>query len=258
MNPNPIAMTLPSFPKKRCVLAALCLFLVSIAPLTAQSLKKVKFEKLDRFIEMSKSPCYGRCPVFRLTVYDKGIVSYEGERNTPRLGLYAKRLDKVTYDNLLATFQQVNLWQFKDVYRGEYADAPTVSISYYEEGDNKTIIGKDGRPTKVLELEALLDDIGNSQGWELIRAAESGLPDNIISDELIVQLHNGKGGREWARKYRKQEMEMVESIAPDTNYWLFRYNPEVVPPEQMLARVRGDSEVIGAEFNKKLERRVNN
>lgn len=246
-------MMLPNFPRKLRVFLTLATLLICATSQYAQSLKKIKLEKLDQVIELSKSPCYGSCPVFRLVIYEKGIISYEGERNTRRLGLYAKRLSDTTYQRLLTAFQTTNLWQFKDVYRGQYPDAPTVSITYYEEGDVKTIIGKDGRPTKVLELEAMLDDIANSdQGWELLRPVIE-VPENVITTELIVQLQNGKAGDVWARKYRRQELELVEHIAPDTNYWLVRYNPDVITPTEMLTRVRGDAEVVGAEFNKKLE-----
>ncbi len=206
-------------------------------------------------IEMSKSPCYGRCPVFTLTVYEKGIVSYRGERYTPRTGLWIKKLDKPTYQALLEAFRQANLWQFDNAYRGEYFDAPTVAITYYEEGDVKTITGKDGRPAQVLALEALLDDITLLDGWKQISKPNHGLPENVIPNELIVQLVDGRDAVMWVRQYRRHEMQVVERITPAGNYWLVRYNAETTDPESMLAKVRDDAEVIGAEFNKKLSMR---
>lgn len=233
-----------------------CSLFICTVPATAQNLKKVKLNRLDRVIEMTKAPCYGRCPVFTLVIYEKGMVSYEGKRNTPRLGLYVKRLDPKTYDQLLSTFKKVNLWQYDNVYRGMYPDAPTVSITYHEDGDVKTIVGKDGRPYAIQELEAMLDNIGNSDGWELRSAAPaSSLPDNVISDELIVQLQNGTSANNWVRKYRRQEVEVVQNISKDSNYWLVRYNSKVVPPVEMLAKVREDGDVVGAEFNKRMELR---
>lgn len=242
--------------KLRNAILIFCSVLLFAEPVLAQSLKKVKLNRLDRVIEMTKSPCSGRCPVFTLVIYEKGIVSYEGKRNTPRLGLYVKRLDQSTYDQLVNTFKKVNVWQYDNIYRGMYPDAPTVAITYHEEGDVKTIVGKDGRPYAILEMEALLDNIANGDGWELRSAApSSALPENVISDELIVQLQNGTSANSWVRKYRRQEVEVVQNISKDSNYWLVRYNTKMVPPVEMLAKVREDGEVVGAEFNKRVELR---
>ncbi|HMO38277.1 MAG TPA: DUF6438 domain-containing protein [Saprospiraceae bacterium] len=237
----------------------LCVWLGLLLTLTAcdtnRALLRTDFNRETRVIEMAKSPCYGRCPVFRLTVYASGLVSFDGERYTERTGFWVKKMDKNEYQNLLRAFRNANLWQFDNVYRGEYYDAPTVTISYYEEGDLKTIIGKDGRPNKVLELEALLDDLARTDGWVQIGATNYGLPENVIADELIVQLHDGRDGPMWTRKYRRYEMEVVRQVAPQGNYWLCRYNPAAAPPEEMLSMVRADREVIGAEFNKKISAR---
>lgn len=242
--------------KLRTTILIFCSVLLIAEPMLAQSLKKIKLNRLDRVIEMTKNPCNGRCPAFTLVIYEKGIVSYEGKRNTPRLGLYVKQLDKNTYDQLLSTFKKVNLWQYDNVYRGMYPDAPTVSITYHEEGDVKTIVGKDGRPYAILELEAMLDNIANGDSWELRSAAPaSALPENVISDELIVQLQDGTTPTAWVRKYRRQEVEVVQNISKESNYWLVRYNTKVVPPVEMLAKVREDGDVVGAEFNKRIELR---
>lgn len=219
---------------------------------TTRNLSKIDLNKLNKVIEMSKSPCYGTCPVFTLTIYEDGIASFRGERYTQRTGLWARQFDKNELEEMVSAFRKANLWQFNNVYRGEYYDAPTVSITYYEEGDVKTIVGKDGRPYQVLELEAMLDDAARSEGWQQLSGDNHGFPPNVITDEIIVELKNGRDGAMWARQYRRYEMEIVERISPTGNYWLVRYNAEATPPQEMLEKVRSDLEVMGAEFNKKL------
>lgn len=243
---NPLSLSL---------VAAFFLFCSLSGCVTTRNLSKVDLNKLSRVIEMSKSPCYGRCPVFTLSIYEGGIASFKGDRYTVRTGLWVKQLDKETYEDLLRAFRGANLWQFDNVYRGEYYDAPTVSITYYEEGDVKTILGKDGRPYQVLQLEAILDDLARSEGWEQLGSNNFGLPENVIPNELIVQLLDGRDGAMWVRQYKRQEMEIVERISPVSNYWRIRYNTDIIPPQEMLAKVRQDLEVVGAEFNKKLSAR---
>ncbi len=237
-------------------IAGILLFL-SLSACTTQNLQSVRLEELSKVVEMSKSPCAGHCPVFTMIIYKEGIVSYKGEQFTEKRGLYVKKLAKPELDALLSEFSKSNLWQFKNAYRSEFYDAQTVSITYWEEGDSKTIIGKDNRPQKVLDLEKMLDELANADGWEQRGRGDDnyGLPKEFIANQLIVQLKPGIDTKRWLRKYYLQEMELVESISSDSNYWLFSFNPENKHPQMMLDMVRNDSDVINAEFNKRLSLR---
>lgn len=235
----------------------LCIAFLLLSACTTQNLQSVRLEELSKVVEISKSPCAGYCPVFTMTIYKGGIVSYKGERFTEKNGLYVKKLSAAEMETIVAEFSKSNLWQFKNAYRSEFYDTQTVSITYWEEGDNKSIIGKDNRPQKVLELEKMLDGIANADGWEQRGKSDDnyGLPQEFIVDQLIVQLKPGIDTKRWARKYYLQEMELLESIASDSNYWLFVFNPKNKHPQAMLDMVRNDSDVINVEFNKRLSLR---
>jgi hypothetical protein len=101
--------------------------------------RKIRLEELNKVVEISKGSCYGRCPVFTLTIYQDGIASYLGERFTDRMGLYVKRLDKEVFANLEKEFREANLWQYQNVYKSRIADLQSVTLTYYEEGDIKAI-----------------------------------------------------------------------------------------------------------------------
>lgn len=216
------------------------------------NLKKVGLSGLRKDIEMRKGPCYGRCPVYTLRVYEKGIVTYEGERYTDRLGVYIKKLPEEQYMALIDSFQRANLWQFDDVYKGEIPDAQTVSITYIEEGDIKSVTGKDGRPDHVQSLELLLSQIASSkEGWTLKRKPPSEYPDYVITDEIIVQLPEDISINKWVRKYRKHRMVLKKQLREDSPYWLVTYDKDTITPKEILDKIRRDREVRSAEFNKK-------
>ena len=209
----------------------------------------------EKIIEMTKGPCYGRCPVFTISIYDNKMAAYRGKQFTERKGLWVKKLEKEEYNKLTTAFKNANLWQFNDMYKGQVPDLQTVTIAYTEGERSKSVKGKDGRPETILNLEEMLDNLANSTGWELKEKPESGLPENVIADELIVQLNGGVDPHKWAQKYAKQGMKVVKSLSPNGYYWLVKYDSEVVPPESMLEMVRGDSNVLAAEYNKKLDGR---
>ena len=207
--------------------------------------------KLDPVIEMSKGPCYGRCPVFTLTIYENGIASYTGERYTDRLGTYVKKLEKEEMAKILGEFQRANFWQFRDTYRGRIPDMQSVTISYHEKGKKKTVTGKEIRPNAVKWLETQLDQVSQAEGWILKEAPEEKVPDFLIPDELLVELAEDTDPEEWAKKFVQTDMTFLRPFN-DSGYWIFSYDDEIITPEQMLEQVRTDEEVISAEFNKKI------
>ena len=217
----------------------------------------MSLNNMDKVIEMTKGPCYGRCPVFTLTVYDKGIVSYKGERYTDRLGTYVKKLEKEEMERLLREFKNANLWQYKDAYRGRIPDMQSVSISYYEGSRKKTVTGKEIRPNSVKWLESLLDQIAQSNtGWIQKEAPQDNVPDYLIPNELVVELSEGIDPEEWAKSYVQADM-LLEKRLNDTEFWVFSFDDGLITPDVMLEQVRMDEDVISAEFNKQIYNKLN-
>ena len=212
--------------------------------------------RLDPIIEMSKRPCYGRCPVFTLTVYENSIASYEGERYTDRLGTYVKKLEKGQMERLLSEFKRANVWQFRDSYRGRIPDMQSVTITYREGNKKKTITGKEIRPNAVKWLETQLDQLAQSEGWILKEAPQDNVPDYLIPDQLLVELEGGSDPEEWAKQFTQADMRFERPLN-DSGFWIFSYNDELITPDQMLEQVRMDEEVISAEFNKRIYNEMN-
>jgi hypothetical protein len=206
----------------------------------------------DKIIEMTKGPCYGRCPVFTLTIYKNGIASYKGERYTDRLGTYVKKLDKAALESIIGEFKRANMWQFRDTYRGRIPDMQSVSIMYAEGGKKKTVTGKEIRPNAVKWLESQLDQIANSdEGWILKEAPSDNISDDLIPNELIVELDEEVDPEEWAKKYIQADMLFEKQLA-ESGYWIFSFDDALITPEEMLEQVRQDEQVISAEFNKEI------
>lgn len=215
------------------------------------SLSMVDTNRLNKLVEMSKGPCFGRCPLYALTVYDNGVASYRGERYTEKLGVYLKRLTKPELQNLSAALRRADLWQYNDVYRSDFPDLPAVSITYYEDERSKSILGKESRPEAVVELETLLTNIANSGGWRLRSAPDYGLPPGAIPGQLIVELHEAANPEAWMTSYSRQEMKFISKVWPSNSKLIVSYNLKLIDPQSMIDLVRQDVEVLSAEFNRK-------
>lgn len=231
---------------KRTPLIATIICLLFLSACTS-SLKKVQLDGLQEKIVMDKGACIGPCSVYTLTVYDNGLAAYEGKKNTERSGLFIKRLSTREMERLFNEFREVNLWQFQDVYRGSYLDSKnqTVSITFYDGGSSKKVLGKSSRPQGVLSLENKLDAIAKTDGWLALN------PDDGQTDpEIVVQLKEGANVKSWARKYSGNKLEVVDNYG-DRNYsWLVKFDANTISSEQLLQKIRRDQSVLGAQILK--------
>ncbi|MEM9847171.1 MAG: DUF6438 domain-containing protein [Bacteroidota bacterium] len=215
------------------------------------NLKETDLSQLDKLVEMSKGGCYGRCPIYELTIYDNGVMTYDGKRFTEKEGLYIKKMSDSDLKALKTMLKDANLRQFRDAYKARLPDLQSVSISYYEADFIKTIIGKDGRPDVVMEIQGELERYADSEGWELRAKNGDGLPDYIVENELRVSLQDNVDIYAWARKYRKQGMMVIRNMSTSNNLWLVEFNATKNDPKEVLAIVQADLEVANAEFNRK-------
>ena len=78
------------------------------------------------------------------------------------------------------------------------------------------------------------------------------MPDDVIADELLVNLSAEADPNAWIIQFAKQDMQVVKRISPNSPYWLFRYDPDRMVPNEMLNWVRRDPYVLSAEFNRRV------
>lgn len=216
--------------------------------------KAVDLTKLEKLVEMSKGPCYGRCPVYTLVVYKNGTVTYEGQQNTDRQGLYINEISDSDLKALITQLVDARLHQFQDAYRGRIPDLQTVSITYFGGPYPKKIVGKDGRPEQVMDIQATLEAIANKKGWELKVGEASEFPDYIVDNQIRLQLREDVDVNAWVRKYRRQQMRVIQSMSSSSNFWLLEFNAERNDPQEVLAIIQADLQVTSAEFNRKSSR----
>lgn len=228
--------------------AAFILLAATCRPLTPKDL-----DKLEPRIEMFKGPCFGSCPVYKLTIYEGGIAAYEGQRFTNRIGLHTKMIDQTIYRDLVKAFDDSNFWGYQNIYKAQIPDLPTVTLTYHKDGQSKSVKGKDGRPERIVELEDRLTTIAESGGWERQASGGNyGMPEDVIADELLVNLSQEVDPSVWIIQFARQDMQIVRRISPNSPYWLLHFNPDRIAPNEMLEAVRRDQYVLSAEFNRKV------
>ena len=116
----------------------------------------------DVEIKLEKTPCYGPCPVYSVTIYGDGTVLYEGIRHVNNIGKSTHKIpqDKVT--GLVAMIYELNYFSLKDKYAAHWTDDSTVITSVRIDNEQKTVTnyGHFG-PDRLHEIERKIDDLTN-------------------------------------------------------------------------------------------------
>ena len=210
-----------------------------------------------RLVEFQRGACYGKCPVYTLTVYNEGLAKFNGKKFTDKDGIHTKQLSKAQVAELRTLLEKADLFRYPDSYGEGIVDAPLTTLTYYSENDGpvKRISGKDDRPEALKALDTRMEELVNSAGWESLKDPQYGLPAGYLPNEIIVQLKPGADAKALATKYTAKEMQLVRTVSAPTHMYLMRYNPDKMKPEAMLAELKAQPEVLNAEFNKQLGQR---
>ncbi len=118
-------------------------------------------------IQLRTTGCRGKCPVYKIDIYDNGLVRYFGSENVPRIGEYSKKISKSDVRNLKQAFLDAKFFDLENEYTERVTDLDTKYLSFHYKGQTKTIRHYLGGPQELKNLENLVESIANSDdGWE--------------------------------------------------------------------------------------------
>jgi hypothetical protein len=120
-------------------------------------------------ITLSRTMCYGTCPVYSLKISGDGTVVYNGEKFVRVTGKQETAISDEKIRQLVAEFAGANYFSLKDSYvEISVTDLPYVTTSITLGGKMKTIkhyLGDFGAPKGLTALETRIDEIVNTDQW---------------------------------------------------------------------------------------------
>jgi hypothetical protein len=116
-------------------------------------------------ISLERTPCFGTCPVYKLTVHSDGKVEYEGKDYVKEKGSRSSKIDQKLFLRLMKKVDAIGFFKLNDRYEGRVTDLPT-RITTVTKGDvSKTVRNYYGGPKGLRDLEQLIDEVTNSAKW---------------------------------------------------------------------------------------------
>lgn len=118
---------------------------------------------------LSRSPCYGTCPIYDITVYQDGWVVYRGMHYVKVEGEATRQLTDAELQELRHLFLDNNYFKMKDHYLDyQITDMPSADTAFSDGKRAKVVLhyyGDSSAPRELSLIEEGFDRIVGSEQW---------------------------------------------------------------------------------------------
>ncbi|MFC1983355.1 DUF6438 domain-containing protein [Chloroflexota bacterium] len=155
--------------KKHSLIVIILVSVLVIAVGCAQPQTPTPSDLDEVVITLERTPCFGACPEYQLTVYGNVTLVYEGKRFVRIEGKRTAIISEEKVRQLLSEFKEIDYFSLNDSYEEFMAtDMPSAFTSLTIDGKTKTVRhyhGDFSAPKELTELEKKIDEIVNSNQW---------------------------------------------------------------------------------------------
>jgi hypothetical protein len=103
-------------------------FIIALSFHSCKTAKKSIVPFQHERIVLERTPCFGTCPQYTLTIASDGSMIYEGKRFTNMTGMWTANISPVQVDSLFKLVHKADLSQYQAEYPSPYSDLPSVII----------------------------------------------------------------------------------------------------------------------------------
>lgn len=124
-------------------------------------------------IEMSKTPCFGSCPVFVVKIYANGVAQWEGIKHVARIGMYTTVVPADWIADLLKTAENQGFYKMAHCYPANGTTVPDlpqtrITLSTLERG-RYSVVNIADAPLALLQIERDLARKLDALVWKSVR-----------------------------------------------------------------------------------------
>lgn len=212
-----------------------------------------------------KGACFGRCPIYTLSIYPNGIAKLNAERFMDKEGEYTLQLSDKTMAQLDEAYGKCDFASYPEKFPSLIPDLPGTWITYHNGIVSKTVFGKEDLPEALVNVQTAMEGIVKLKGWKQTSPPKGISEQNpevidpedaFMTNEFIVQPKTDKLTDTWYDKYNKFGLKLIKQIAPDMNYYLIEYDESTLSSELMFEMLKSDPAIKLIEYNKRTSTRA--
>lgn len=124
------------------------------------------------FFSLERTPCFGRCPAYTVTIQADGSARYVGRTNAPRQGTFSGQVDIGTMQRLLDRANSIGFFSMDAKYDGQVTDLPSTIVRVNADGKDKQVTGRYRMPAAFRGFAAFADTLLQDVQWKPVPGAD--------------------------------------------------------------------------------------
>lgn len=122
-------------------------------------------------VTLERTPCFGMCPAYSVTLDADGTVTYVGRSNVRVAGQQTWKISPASVDALASEMEKAGYFKLKDRYTAPITDQPTTRTSLRFRRHHKEITDYYGGPDVLKTLERRIDEVAGVKRFVFIDGA---------------------------------------------------------------------------------------
>lgn len=155
---------------QRAIVNAALLCLLLAAGCAKHNLTPPDFKTPERngakVFELMRTPCFGKCATYEVTLYQNGMLIFSGKRFTDSIGQFGTYLSQREVKAVRKLFARAKFETMAPKYPTDKeapSDLPSCIVVYHINEQEKTVRDKGGSPPALKELQKALDQLWQSK-----------------------------------------------------------------------------------------------
>ncbi|MEM9052148.1 MAG: DUF6438 domain-containing protein [Bacteroidota bacterium] len=118
-------------------------------------------------VAFEKTPCFGRCPVFKIKVYKSGFAVYEGLNFAEKMGLYSYRFSREDLEIIYKMAEEIDYFNLEAEYNDpRVSDLPSIISKISINEKSHRVKARMGTPEELKDFHENLGIMLNERDWQ--------------------------------------------------------------------------------------------
>jgi hypothetical protein len=118
---------------------------------------------------IQRTACFGRCPIYTLSVYESGYVDYIGEKWVEKEGRFSSRVDQSLIDQLMQKAKAINYFELEHTYDSKYVtDLPATITTLKGEDGFHVVVNRYQAPEQLTQFAQEFDQLFQDLAWKSV------------------------------------------------------------------------------------------
>jgi len=125
------------------------------------------------FASAERGFCFGKCPVYKMNIYNSGYATYEGIRNVEMLGTYSGKFTPQQMNELIASAEGISFFSLDENYDNpNVTDLPSATMSIVINAKRHQVKYRAKFPPELRVFQTVFEDMNKEVSWKLEKAFE--------------------------------------------------------------------------------------